>query len=83
MESLLEQLYWGDLRPVATPPKKREDEEKMRALNEKFRSLIDAAAWEAYEEMDTLQNKIEGDLDAWRFANGFKLGALLMMEILT
>jgi hypothetical protein len=85
MDSLLEQLYWGNLQPDTTPLKSRaqlrREAEKQLELSEKFSALLSPAAAEAYEEMSTYQNEIEGNTDARRFAVGFKLGALFMVEI--
>lgn len=85
MKSILEELYRGNLNPqermVPTVPEYRLLNRKISDLMEELKQKFSEDDFKAFEEILDLNGESNSMLTSTAFAQGFKMGALVMMEV--
>lgn len=86
MESLLEQLYDGNIQPAEKCyPQNEAHGKQINACLEKhraFRDLLSPELLEAYDDVEDANLALAYENNRIDFIDGFRLGARMMLEIL-
>jgi len=86
METILRQLYDGEIRPLEGPyptdPDYLELREQFDGKNDLLMNMLNDHGRKLLEEMIHLRILMDRFMDADKFSNGFKLGSKIMLEIL-
>ena len=84
---ILEELYYGNIRPDVTFYDKDSQFVELARLREKNREKLleslNESEKEIFEKFNAAQAEIDGITHYEKFTYGFKLGTLLMAEIFT
>ncbi|WHX50175.1 hypothetical protein QNH46_05785 [Paenibacillus woosongensis] len=87
MKSMLEALFYGDIRPeeqvVPKNPDYRSISRRLSEAMELWKEKLSSEDFNQLEEMLDLRSQSESIYASNTFINGFQLGALIMMEIYT
>lgn len=85
MKSILEALYYGEIRPeekiVPTDPEYRRISRKVSEAMEMWKEKLSADDFNQLEAMLDLRGQSESMYATASFTNGFQLGAFMMLEI--
>ncbi|WP_334075117.1 DUF6809 family protein [Paenibacillus sp. A14] len=85
MKSILEALYYGEIRPeemiVPTDPEYRRISRKVSEAMGMWKGKLSADDFNQLEAMLDLRGQSESMYATTSFTNGFQLGALMMIEI--
>lgn len=85
MKSILEELYRGNLNPqeqmVPTIPEYRLLNRKISYLMEELKQRLSEDDFKAIEEILDLNGESNSMLTSEAFVQGFRMGALMMMEV--
>ncbi|MDR9857720.1 hypothetical protein RJP21_29445, partial [Paenibacillus sp. VCA1] len=85
MKSILEEIYYGNLRPeeqiVPTDPKYRSINRKLTELIEEAKQRFSESDFAALEEILDLNGESNSILASASFVQGFRMGALVMVEV--
>lgn len=86
MNSILEQLYFGDIRPdeviVPKNPEYRALNKKISISKEYFKNILSENDFKLFEETFDLSGESCSMHSTEAFIYGFKMGALMMSEVL-
>ncbi|MDP4099399.1 hypothetical protein OIN60_22025 [Paenibacillus sp. P96] len=87
MQSILESLYYGDLVPqeqrVSQSPEYRGLNEQITESLNHWKKKLAEEDFNELEALTDLYHQVQGIDMASSFTNGFKLGAALMIEVLS
>lgn len=87
MNPLLHDLYYGRISPwertILRSAEQREAENKITAAQRYFQSKLSAEEAERLQELEGLYTTVFSLEQADTFSYGFRLGAALMVEVLT
>ncbi|AZK48586.1 DUF6809 family protein [Paenibacillus lentus] len=87
MKSMLEALFYGDIRPeeqvVPKNPEYRSISRRLSEAMELWKEKLSSEDFNQLEAMLDLRNQSESIYATNTFINGFQLGALIMMEVYT
>ncbi|GIO33611.1 MULTISPECIES: DUF6809 family protein [Paenibacillus] len=85
MESIIEELYYGNLNPeeqiVPTDPEYRAINRKITELIEGAKKRFSESDFAALEEILDLNGESNSILIRASFTQGFRMGALVMVEV--
>ena len=86
MKSVLEELYYGDIRPFANRREISEEKQKVLQKMEDYRNqLLDSLTAEQkhlLEEYESCASEITSKTECEIFIDGFQLGMRLALELL-
>lgn len=87
MKRILEMLYYDEIyRNEDVLPRSKElrqVDERIGKLEEDFISKLDETEFELYDELLSIRNERDSYCDLETFIEGFKIGARIMMEVLS
>ena len=81
MKSILEELYYGEIDPNTTHFKDNSAIEIISENEEKLIKLLDEPEKSMFMDYSLAQSEITGLTAITKFITGFKLGALLMIDV--
>jgi len=85
-KSILEALYYGEIRPceqrMRRNPVRKEMINKIENEENYLKSKLSCEDWDHFQELCGLCNDVTGDNQADIFSRGFVIGALLIFEIM-
>ena len=86
MNSLLKELWYGNLTPSEAPTVETAQEKRIKEeyweITEKFESLLSKEQVAFFEKREDISAEIRSMGETNAFADGFCLGARLMIEVL-
>ncbi|MCT4564562.1 MAG: hypothetical protein N4A68_09695 [Maledivibacter sp.] len=87
MKRILEKLYYDEIyKNEDVLPRSKElkqVDERMGKLEDDFISRLDEIEFKLYDELLTTRNERDSYYDLETFIEGFKIGARIMMEVLS
>ncbi|WP_410771965.1 DUF6809 family protein [Fontibacillus sp. BL9] len=85
MKNIIEELYYGNLRPeeriVPTDPEYREINRKNSELLEEVKRKFSESDFEILEQILDLNGESNSMVTSEAFVQGFRMGALVMVEV--
>ncbi|PQP81907.1 hypothetical protein C0Q44_19760 [Paenibacillus sp. PCH8] len=85
MGNIIEELYYGNLRPeeniVPQDAEYRELNKKVTMYIERFQSKLSKQDFQDLEQMMDLIDQVHSSYSAACFVKGFKTGAMVMVEV--
>lgn len=85
-KSIFEVLYYGKINPfgrkVPSNPEKEEVESKIQVEKDYFRNELSPDVYERLDRLESLYTEASDMENIDLFTHGFRIGALIMLEVL-
>lgn len=86
MESILEELYNGNIRPfeviLSRNPEYRPLNQKISEMTENWRKRLNKEEFKELEELMDMRSEVNDMHTTAAFIHGFKLGAAVLVEVM-